>query len=366
MIRRRPAAGVAVALALAGAALALWMNSGGDGEPDEPLDSKDRMLGVAFLSADEPVRWTPLQPGGQTPERVVLLVHGLDEPGSIWDDLAPALRDAGHVVARFDYPNDQRVPPSTDLLAASLADLRRRGTARIDLVCHSMGGLVARDVLTREGYYAGDTSEHTEPNAWTGPGVDHLILLGTPSQGSAWARLRAIAELRERLSRYAHSRDLDELLEWQTDGQGGAGDDLLPGSPFLTDLNARPLPSPVAITIIAGGMTPVNDSALQELADNKLIRSLAGEQADRLLDAIVDLSTELGDGVVPLDSTRVEGVEDFVQVEANHRSMVKRPVVEHRAREMVGAEPPVAPAIPIVLERLARAPGTPDGGEPDS
>ena len=38
--------------------------------------------------------WTPIERTDLSEMRVVLLVHGLDEPGSVWDDLAPELAAA--------------------------------------------------------------------------------------------------------------------------------------------------------------------------------------------------------------------------------------------------------------------------------
>src|SRR5690606_22566445 len=61
--------------------------------------------------------WIPVaDAAGPATDRVVLLVHGLDEPGDIWDDLTPALHEAGHTVVRFNYPNDQDPALSADAL----------------------------------------------------------------------------------------------------------------------------------------------------------------------------------------------------------------------------------------------------------
>jgi pimeloyl-ACP methyl ester carboxylesterase len=311
--------------------------------------------------------WTPLEQVDRTPARVVLLIHGLDEPGSIWNDLAPRLIEAGYSVARFDYPNDQAIVLSADLLATALVDLKAHGTQRVDMVCHSMGGLVARDVLTRQGYYHGlplfVSSDDVcsvpggadESDLWRegAPAVERLITLGTPHAGSPWAKLRTVAELRERVMRYAKSGKLGELTDWTTDGTGQAGDDLMPGSAFLEDLNARPLPRGIAITCVVGAMSPIDDGDLDDAAP-MLRRVFGGDEADRLARSVHDLTTTLGDGVVPVDSAALEGVEDVVHVKAYHRTMVKTWAVERNLRDLAGTEAKVAPAIPIVLDRLAR------------
>src|SRR5690606_5391257 len=79
------------------------------------------------------------------------------------------------------------------------------------------------------------------------------------------------------------------------------------------------------------------------------------EAVARGLDELRALAARLGDGVVPVESARLPGVEDVVVVEADHRSMVKRVDLVARARALVnGAPPGEPPAIPVVLDRRAR------------
>jgi hypothetical protein len=51
----------------------------------------------------------------------------------------------------------------------------------------------------------------------------------------------------------------------------------------------------------------------------------------------------LGDGCVTIDSTRIEGVEDFELVRGNHLSMIVN----------ITSKDVVPPAVPIVVNRLA-------------
>ena len=53
---------------------------------------------------------TSVKPDAQT--SAVILVHGLDEPGKIWMNLAPALFEEGFPVWILTYPNDQPVSKS--------------------------------------------------------------------------------------------------------------------------------------------------------------------------------------------------------------------------------------------------------------
>jgi pimeloyl-ACP methyl ester carboxylesterase len=256
-------------------------------------------------------------------DRTVLLVHGLDEPGRIWDDLAPAIGREGLEVLRFDYPNDQPIRDSADLLERAVGGVLRSG-GRLDVVAHSMGGLLARDLLTRPG--AG----------WARDAVGRLITAGTPNAGSPLARTRWLAEVREQLARWVDSPG------WMPPGsasprgvRGGAGADLMPGSPYLTELNARGLPQGPTITVIYGHWWP----------------TLPPEAS--MGHAII---SALGDGVVSLASAILPGVADHVRLAGNHRTMLRRlcPGAVLRARTgraPAGQDPP---AIPVILDRLRR------------
>ena len=123
------------------------------------------------------------------PADLVLLIHGIDEVGPIWDNLAPQLAVRGYAVARFDYPNDQGLADSAALLHDELRSLRARGVVRITLIAHSMGGLIARDVLTSPDAYACRAAGHAGL-----PDITRLITVGTPNHGSPLARLRAVLE----------------------------------------------------------------------------------------------------------------------------------------------------------------------------
>jgi len=282
----------------------------------------------------------------EAPPSVVLLVHGLDDPGDIWADLLPALRDAGLHAAVFEYPNDQATARSADLLRESLRLLGAAGTRRVDLVCHSMGGLVALDCLTR-------APEHESPPL---PEVRRLITVGTPMGGSPWAKVRAMAEVREHALRWLDAPGWDprSLLGSLRDGLGEAGADLMPGSPFLESLHARPLPEAPRLTVIAGRLTSEQRTDTAWLASSWLARRLLGQaEARRLADETRRAIDSLGDGVVPLDSALRLDAPDTVLLEASHRGLVRLLPGEQRVREALeGAPQPVPPAIPVILDRL--------------
>ena len=108
----------------------------------------------------------------------VVLIHGLDDPGKVWQNLAPALVEADFNVWLMRYPNDQR------------------GVDRIFIVAHSMGGLVSREMLTSPEIEYNQSAQSSQV-----PEVGMLIMVGTPNHGSHLARFRAFAEVREQMAR---------------------------------------------------------------------------------------------------------------------------------------------------------------------
>jgi pimeloyl-ACP methyl ester carboxylesterase len=273
---------------------------------------------------------------------VVVLIHGLDDPGKVWNVLRPALIDDGHTVCQFVYPNDQPIAESSELFAESLAELRTAGVKRISIVAHSMGGLVTRDVLTHPDYYAGRVRDQK-----TYPNVKRFIMIGTPNQGAPLARLRGTAEIREQIER-AFNGDwspLDSIF----DGTGEAKIDLLPGSAFLTKLNARPNPEGLLITIIAGDTSPITSGKVKELTESlkKQYPGQASETADDVAKALDDLVAGLGDGCVPVKSTLLAGVDDHTIVPGNHLTII---------RNFTADQDRTPPAVPIVLDRLKSPP----------
>lgn len=143
----------------------------------------------------------------------VLMLPGFLMPSSSFALMRETLMKAGY----RDFKVLNRWPWFTaiDEYAAEgklLADrLRRRtGAARIELLGHSMGGLVGRTMIQDLGY---------EPH------VSHYVSFGTPHHGTA---IGSLAQW------YAHSA-------WQ----------MLPGSPYLRALNAREgQPSPIRYTSV--------------------------------------------------------------------------------------------------------------------
>ena len=143
------------------------------------------ILAAADVSEDFRVRYEPDVPSirGRLAKanKIVLFVHGI-----IGDtrEMAASLRRAGvadryDLVLTFDYENLQ------DPIADTARALKDRMAAvglgppdhgkSLDIVAHSMGGLVSRWFIEREG---GNRV------------VRRLVMLGTPNGGSPWPRVR--------------------------------------------------------------------------------------------------------------------------------------------------------------------------------
>lgn len=270
-------------------------------------------------------------------EESVVLIHGLDDPEKVWMNLAPALAQEGFDVWKMQYPNDQPIRDSARLFFERLKIFRELGAKRIMIVAHSMGGLVSREALTNPEFDYIEKARNEEV-----PEVVELIMVGTPNHGSEFARFRVFTEFREQWIRAG--RGEGHWLRGILDGVGEAKIDLLPGSQFLTQLNARPHPEGVRMSIISGIATPLDDEKIAEF-----ITSIREKLPVNTHSALKSLETALrsathglGDGLVTVSSTRLDGVPHQT-VHGTHLSMI---------RNYVKSSERVPPAVPIIVDQL--------------
>ena len=320
------------------------------GAPPEPVTATQRrlqeMFPESYAKAAAEFGWRQFRDGKwgalpeRLPERAVVLVHGLDEPGKLWMNIGPAVAQAGYAACEFRYPNDQPIRPSAAYLRRSLCELRRRGVRETIIVAHSMGGLVSREMLTNPGleYAAGAKAGEI-------PAVKHLIMLCTPNHGSPLAHVRFAVELRDQWMRLFNGSG--HLLSAFVDGTGEAGTDLAHDSEFLETLNARPNPAGVALSIIAGVATPLPKESLDRLAAHIQAEPDAARRGvlEKFQQAMTEVAAGAGDGCVSVNSARLAGVTDFVTVSGTHLSAV---------RNVLASSTNVPPALPLVLERLTQ------------
>jgi len=149
------------------------------------------------------------RPERRREQRTVVFVHGLAANRSGFLPLQAYLRMCGHDrQLAFNYRSSGSI--ERQALALKRAIDEGIGGGRIDLVAHSLGGLVSRCYLQLLG---------------GARRVDRLITLGTPHHGTHAAVFIPSAFVRQ----------------------------LLPDSPFLEYLNAQPAPEGVRTTSIVAG-----------------------------------------------------------------------------------------------------------------
>lgn len=102
--------------------------------------------------------------------RAVILIHGIGRSSRSFAGMAKALADEGYTVVAFDYPSTRLpIQKSADYLHSVVQSLE--GIDSIDLVCHSMGGLLLRAYL----------SQHAESR------FHRAVMLGVPNNGAELA-----------------------------------------------------------------------------------------------------------------------------------------------------------------------------------
>jgi pimeloyl-ACP methyl ester carboxylesterase len=295
------------------------------------------------------LEWTTIETEA-LPEDVIVLIHGLDEPGDIWNSLAPALAREDFHALRFDYRDDGAISQASSDLIHALEDLKLRGVNKVTLIGHSMGGLVALDALTRPDGYANAFASGSSL-----PHVVRLMTIATPFGGSALAPMRAPLEIRDRAADLLRT----PLMSWKTalkndDGDGEAAIDLTPGSDFLRMLQSRGVPEGVAFTTIIARIGDDMKDSIGGLIDGERIRGALGDaRIDAWMRELEAGSDALGDGVVSMESACAVACDDVTVLNATHRGVIRGLSFANVAKEMTLCDQEDAPpAIATVISRL--------------
>jgi pimeloyl-ACP methyl ester carboxylesterase len=193
----------------------------------------------------------------------VLLIHGyLATRGSL-HLLERQLTERGLVVMSYAlgpvHLGDIR--DSAGLIARKVESIvAQTEIARVDIVGHSMGGLVGLDYLKRLG------GRHR---------VRRLIMMGTPAQGT-WSALLGLV----------------------TAPLGLASLQLLPGSPFLRELAERPLPKGaevISIGAVRDWLAPLSSTVLDGIRHIALPTGHSGLLVDEeVAEVVANLLLEEG------------------------------------------------------------------------
>jgi pimeloyl-ACP methyl ester carboxylesterase len=267
----------------------------------------------------------------------VIFVHGLDEPGKVWMNLKPTLIADGFNVWLMTYPNDQPIVESAQFFFEEMKILKTKGRKTVSIVAHSMGGLVSREMLTspKLAYMKSVLSEDV-------PRVSQLIMVGTPNGGSELARFRIFTEFRDQLANLFSDNYI--WLQGIIDGAGEAGLDLIPGSPFLETLNGRPHPQHTDMLVIAGVMSTWDTEDIEKILHKIKIQlpDNTHEAVAKMGDLLNSMTRGLGDGLVSVDSARLDGVPLRI-VQGTHLSIIRNISVNSRR---------IPPAVPIIVEYL--------------
>ena len=227
---------------------------------------------------------------GKLKGKVVIFIHGLCMNHLSWAN--PNFSGIGaHLLKQpqpgtmlyLNYNTGRRISANGHSLANILEDLLKRNPdiTQIDLIGHSMGGLVARSAL----FYGKQNMQ-----SWLGK-AGNLVCLGSPHHGAVLERFGF--SLQEKLGRFPLISMIGNLVNIRSNGildlrHGSVRDDdweymdMRIGAP---DDNRKPapLPSHVRTFLVAGTVESQNASnkALKIIGDYLVsVKSALGEHAD--------------------------------------------------------------------------------------
>jgi len=194
-------------------------------------------------------------------DHLVLMIHGLGRHAGIMDKPKAALRKAGYSAHSLNYATlFESVEQHADHFTHLLENLK--GVKKVSFVTHSLGGLVARELLSRA-------------QEWNGVKADKLVMMGTPNKGAQ------IAEFLNRMKLYQFI-------------SGPSGQDVRP----MKKIKNLPEP-PIPTLVIAGGMG--NDIGYNPM--------LSGDN----------------DGIVRVSETHLDCPHDFKLVNVIHTTIMDHP-----------------------------------------
>jgi pimeloyl-ACP methyl ester carboxylesterase len=295
----------------------------------------------------------PYQPG----KIPVVFIHGLLSDPSTWFDMGNELRAQPDLYQRFQFWGFRY--PTGGALLESAAELREKllmarqwcdpnhqdpALDRMVLVGHSMGGLVSRlqvtyssDVLWRHVARQPLEAVRADPAMRERlrrqfffsplPTVTRVVFIGTPHRGSGWSR-RVIGRLGSSLVRPSaeHQAEYRRLMDDNCDI-------------FYPFLRRSP---PTSIDLLEPSSPLL--AAIGEIPFSRCVRlhSIIGTGGDSLFG-------EPGDGIVPVSSARLCGVESELLVPARHEELHHDPATMAELMRILrkhAREPMVAGRLP--------------------
>jgi Caspase domain/Lecithin:cholesterol acyltransferase len=221
-------------------------------------------------------------------KRIAVYIHGIigDTESLVSTIKQPVLQADGQkssiselydLVLTFDYENlNTNIEQNAQHLKRRLRDvgLSENHGKQLHIIAHSMGGLVSRWFIEREG---GNKV------------VQHLIMLGTPNGGSPWAVVEDLVKLTlgialNGLSIIAPPAKVVAILMGALEQNIRVSlDQMNPNSDFINSLTASDDPG-IPYSIIAGN-TSIIDAALSQQAEKSILERLQ----QRLFKKVVEL-----------------------------------------------------------------------------
>lgn len=255
----------------------------------------------------------------QPAKNVVIFVHGLESSSHALRDWVKVAKAEGFPCGAFQYPNDQAISKSAELLAEELHEFAAaHSDRRVSLVAHSMGGLVCRAVIE-------DSNED--------PGnIRQLIMVATPNHGSNLAYFGFALEVASPIIDAQRQKKVGSFMAAMEDGLGEASEDLIPDSVFLGKLNRQRRNRNVEYSLFLGNQGLISESELVEMreqtveqgAKNRWVRFF-GSRAEKWLADLDEVVEGKGDGVVAVERSRLEGVDDTVVLKFGHMNVLEAP-----------------------------------------
>lgn len=250
---------------------------------------------------------------------VVVVVHGYNSCPKRNQAMADAIRAAGYPTGMFSYPNDYTIVTSAQLLSSELRRFRHlHPDRRVVLVCHSMGGIVARTCIEDSLYDPGN--------------VARLILIAPPTHGTAIAHFAVGTDVWEHWLARREGGPWRRVRDSVIDGLGEAADELCPDSTFLADLNGRPRNRRVAYTVILGTGASMSEAEIEWIRESVIAKfsKVPGAESgvarlDSLLGDMDELVEGKGDGVVAVSRGRMDGVADTLVLPFGHLAVTGAP-----------------------------------------
>jgi pimeloyl-ACP methyl ester carboxylesterase len=252
----------------------------------------------------------------------VCLVHGLNSSSGGFVHMIPWLEEAGYGIVIYDYPFNRSIAESCQGFARDWAAFRAEVKDALpwSIVAHSMGALVARSLVEDKSGPAHD--------------VRSLILIAPVNQGSQLARMQTIVQFMRGLQAIKGKNTAKAMMNL-SDGLGQAADDMLPGSPFLKELNRRPRRQNLPYHIIAGDRGFLTREARAQIEgridlvtrNTGVLGRLTQAATADLPDLLDELTDNTGDGCVRVERTRLDGVTDHIVIHANHAELIRAPLL---------------------------------------